>query len=111
MLFQEGLVSLENPEQTVEYLVIAGVPTVVQTGQPGQLTGGFGPIEKFFLVPPAREHQLKFFLLCIIKTYTQLQIDLGLIPEGYFVHLIINDTTEKDKKVCNIVGPQTTRPW
>jgi hypothetical protein len=63
MLFQEALVSLGNPEQIVEYLVIVGVPTVIQTGQTGQLTGELGPAEKFFLGPPAGEDQLKIFTL------------------------------------------------
>jgi hypothetical protein len=61
MLFQEGLLSLENPVQTVEYLIIVGVPTVIQTGQPGQVTGGFGRGEKFFLGLPIKGASAKNF--------------------------------------------------
>lgn len=50
-------------KKIVEYLGILGVSTVIQTGQPGQPTGGLGPGEKFFQGPPAREDQLKIFTL------------------------------------------------
>jgi hypothetical protein len=74
---------------------------------------GSGPGEKIFLGATARADQLKVFTLNWKDC--QLQSDLALVWKGYFEQSIKNDTTEKDKNICNTVGPQalfwTARPW